>query len=159
MKWANYSAFNCTWEAERNLSSDIVQEFKCPSTPPPGLADARNEFLLACHSRLWQRTSNNFYLNLHHEIFRYVFNGKGIINDSGITLFSKEDFSLFNLPENWDKIIYTDKGEGRQIDFPVSLKPVLRWSKRHYVCSDGKLTDAPRMPVELLKIDFTTNRF
>jgi hypothetical protein len=58
--------------------------------------------------RLCQRTSNHFYLNLHHEIFRYVFNGKGIINDSDITLFSKEDFSLFNLPENWDKIIYTD---------------------------------------------------
>jgi hypothetical protein len=93
---------------------------------------------------------------LHHEIFRYGFNGKGIINDSGITLFSKEDFSLFNLPENWDKIIYTDKGEGRQIDFPVLLKPVLRWSKRHYVCSDGKLTDAPRifekrvMPLSLI---------
>jgi hypothetical protein len=52
-------------------------------------------------------------------MFRYVFNGKGIINDSGITLFSKEDFNLFNLPENWDKIIYTDKGERRQIDFPV----------------------------------------
>jgi hypothetical protein len=46
------------------------------------------------------------------------------------------------------------QGEGRQKDFSVSLKPVLRWSKRHYVCSDGKLTDAPRMPVELLKIDF-----
>ena len=46
MKWANYSAFNCTWEPERYLSSDIVQEFKCPSTPPPGLADARDEFLL-----------------------------------------------------------------------------------------------------------------
>ena len=126
-----------------------------PSTPPTRLTDARDEVLLACHSRLCQRTSNH----LHHEIFRYVFNGKGIINDSGITLFSKEDFSLFNLPENWDKIIYTDKGEGRQIDFPVSLKPVLRWSKRHYVCSDGKLTDEPRMPVELLKVDFTTNIF
>jgi hypothetical protein len=112
---------------------------------------------IRCHSRLCQRTSNHFYLNLHHEIFRYVFNGKGIINDSDITLFSKEDFSLFNLPENWDKIIYTDKGEGRQINFPVSLKPVLRWSKRHYVCSDGKLTDEPRMPVELLIVDFTTN--
>jgi hypothetical protein len=145
VKWANYSAFNCTWEAERNLSFDI---FKCPSTPPPGLTDAKDEFLLAYHSRLCQRTSNH----LHHEIFRYVFNGKGIINDNGITLFSKEDFSLFNLPENWDKIIYTDKGERRQIDFPVSLKPVLRWSKRQYVCSDGKLTDAPRMPVELLKV-------
>jgi hypothetical protein len=43
--------------------------------------------------------------------------------------------------------------------FQLLLKPVLRWSKRHYVCSDGKLTDAPSMPVELLKIDFTTNRF
>ena len=152
MKWANYSAFNCTWEPERYLSSDIVQEFKCPSTPPPGLADARDEFLLACHSRLCQRTSNHFYSNLHHEIFRYVLSGKSIINDSGITLFSKEDFSLFNLTENWEKIIYTDKGEGRNIHFPVSLKPVLRWSKRHYVCSDGKLTDAPRMPVEHLKV-------
>jgi hypothetical protein len=152
VKWANYSAFNCTWEPERYLSSDIVQEFKCPSTPPPGLADARDEFLLACHSRLCQRTSNHFYSNLHHEIFRYVLSGKSIINDSGITLFSKEDFSLFNLTENWEKIIYTDKGEGRNIHFPVSLKPVLRWSKRHYVCSDGKLTDAPRMPVEHLKV-------
>ena len=152
MKWANYSAFNCTWEPERYLSSDIVQEFKCPSTPPPGLTDARDEFLLACHSRLCQRTSNHFYSNLHHEIFRYVLSGKSIINDSGITLFSKEDFSLFNLTENWEKIIYTDKGEGRNINFPVSLKPVLRWSKRHYVCSDGKLTDAPRMPVEHLKV-------
>lgn len=155
-----FSAYSCTWEPEQNLPNNIIHEFKFPSFLPPGIAVTRDDFTSACHSRLAQRTANHFYISFHHDIFRFLFGGKGIVSKGKDTLYTRIDFETFDLPQNWDKLVYTEKGEGRQIVFPVALRPVLRWSTKHFVFDcEGSLKEAPRMPIELLKVDFTTDRF
>ena len=40
--------------------------------------------------------------------------------------------------------------------FPLKLKPVLKFSKKHFIFSNGELRQAPRSPVENVVI--TVNR-
>ena len=129
MKWANYIAYSCTWEPEDNLPENLLSEFKFPTSPPPGLSVARDEFIATCQARLGQRTANHFYMPFHHDVFRFLLSGKGVVCEGGKTLYTKTDLDTFDLPKDWDKLIYTEKGEGRIIVFPILLCPVLRWSK------------------------------
>jgi hypothetical protein len=62
------------------------------------------------------------------------------------------------LPNNWDKLTYSEKGDGRQISFPVEMKPVIKWTRKHYILESGKLISGPRRPIEMIKIDFCTER-
>ena len=49
-------------------------------------------------------------------------------------------------------------GDGRQISFPVEMKPVIKWTRKHYILESGKLISGPRRPIEMIKIDFCTER-
>ncbi|CAC5407718.1 CDY [Mytilus coruscus] len=153
VNWENYFAYSCTWEPEQNLPNNIIHEFNFPSSPQPGIAVTSHDFTSACHSRLSQRTANHFYISFHHDIFRFLFGGKGIVSKGRDTLYTRFDFETFDLPQNWHKLVYTEKGEGRQIVFPIALHPVLRWSRKHFVFDcEGSLKEAPIMPIELLKV-------
>ena len=87
------------------------------------------------------------------DVQRYLWNGKGVVAEhTGYKLYYKEDFFRFTtLPENW--WYYLDlHGEGKAIDFPLKMKPVLSWTPIQYIKEKGKLKKAPRAPVEKLKI-------
>ena len=87
------------------------------------------------------------------DVQRYLWNEKvGVAEHTGYKLYYKEDFFPFTtLPENW--WYYLDlHGEGKAVDFPLKMKPVLSWTLIQYIKEKGKLKKAPRAPVEKLKI-------
>ena len=47
-----------------------------------------------------------------------------------------------------------NNGEGRAINFPIKIKPLLSWTPKRYVVQNGKLMQAERTPVEKAKIHF-----
>jgi len=67
-------------------------------------------------------------------------------------LYSKHDFERFTaLPEHW--WYYLDEhGEGRAVDFPIKIKPLLTWSPAHHIKRAGRLVKAPRFPIEKLSV-------
>ena len=76
----------------------------------------------------------------------------GVAEHTGYKLYYKEDvFPYTTLPENlW---YYLDlHGEGKAVDFPLKMKPVLSWTLIQYIKEKGKLKKAPHAPVEKLKI-------
>jgi hypothetical protein len=64
----------------------------------------------------------------------------------------KNDFGRFKaLPDYW--WYYLDQhGEGKALDFPIKIKPVVSWSPIQYIVKSGKFVKASRFPVEKLCI-------
>jgi hypothetical protein len=67
-------------------------------------------------------------------------------------LYSKNDFGRFKaLPDYW--WYYLDQhGEGKALDFPIKIKPIVSWSPIQYIVKSGKFVKASRFPVEKLCI-------
>ena len=66
----------------------------------------------------------------------------------GCKLYQKEDlYHLTTCPEMW--WYYLDiHGEGRAVDFPIKIKPVLSWTSAHYIFQNGQLKQARRSPID-----------
>jgi hypothetical protein len=146
------------WEPEEHIPTEIVQSFDLPIVPTPLIESARDDFLSAFQARLGQRTSNHFYIFIQLHLFRYLFQNKGFTSAHGVKLYQKGDFELLELPNNWDKLTYSEKGDGRHISLPIEMKPGIKWSRKHYILESGKLISGPRRPIEMIKIDFSTER-
>lgn len=85
------------------------------------------------------------------DVWRYLSYKKGVASQHrGHVLFSKDDFARFKtLPKYW--WYYLDlHGQGKAVDFPIKIKPVLSWSPVQYVRKEGKLVRASRFPIEKL---------
>ena len=84
-----------------------------------------------------------------------MWEGKGVQSEHvGYKLYEKPDFCNLNLPRAW--WYYLDhNGEGRAINFPMKIKPVLLWSPRHYNVQNRDVMEAERMPIEKAKIHFS----
>jgi hypothetical protein len=52
--------------------------------------------------------------------------------------------------------MYGKDGQGRTIDFFISIKPVLQWTKHFVLSESNNLTIGPRMPVEIWRIKLCT---
>lgn len=70
----------------------------------------------------------------------------------GHTMFQCKDFvRLTSLPSHW--WYYLDiHGEGMAIVFPLKVKPMLSWSRKHCIKKAGSLHEAPRIPIEKIQI-------
>ena len=68
----------------------------------------------------------------------------------GHVLFSEHDFARFEtLPNYW--WYYLDQhSQGKAVDFPIKIKPVLSWCPVHYVRREDKLVKASQFPIEKL---------
>jgi hypothetical protein len=131
----------------------VIGEFHQPTFSDKELQEATDIFLTAVKSRLSRRTGQHFYVELSHRLFVYIF------GECKKGLFSRNSFSKFLLPTDWDILVYTKHGEGRRIDFPVSVAPILQWSKKHYVRNDnGDFLEGTRRPIQLWKIEMATKR-
>ena len=70
-------------------------------------------------------------------------------------LYEQTDFSRFCLPLYWYYYL-NELGQGIAVRIPLKLKPVLKFSKKRFIFSNGELRQAPRSPVENVVI--TVNR-
>ena len=69
---------------------------------------------------------------VRQDVFRYIFANKG--RDSqrkGWGEYEKDDFCRCQLLPSWDKYI-DHLGDGKQIEFPVLLRPALKWGPKCY---------------------------
>ena len=74
-----------------------------------------------------------FTVEMDHDIFRYLFNGKGKpSNCRGAVLLDKKDFERMQLNESWWYCLNRN-GEGSKVDFPLRAKAVLRKPTAHFV--------------------------
>lgn len=150
LKWDGYSLYLTTWEPEEHIPTEIVQSVDQPIVPKSLIESGRDDFLSACQVRLGQRTSNHFYICTQLHLFRYLFQNKGFTSAHGVKLYQKGDFELLELPNNWDKLMYSEKGDEQQISVPVEMELVIKWSRKHYILESRKLVGGPRRPIEMI---------
>ena len=72
-----------------------------------------------------------FTLNFRTDVFRYLFNGKGISSSHGAgSLYSIEHFETVYFPGGWHRI-FDKLGDGCKISFPLRMMSRVRWSQIH----------------------------
>ena len=72
-------------------------------------------------------------------------------NDSKYSMLNLKDFNRMTLPHYWWYILDVN-GQGKAVDFPLKMKPYLGSSPKHFIVQAGKLTEAPRMPLEMVSL-------
>lgn len=99
--------------------------------------------------------ASNGYIEIDHDIWRYVTKGKGIASEhKGHFLYQKEDFSRLSiLPSDW-WYYFNQHGEGRKINFHLKAKAVLHWSSKKHVLNGAKVEEGSRFPIEKISISF-----
>jgi len=89
-------------------------------------------------------TSQTLAINCRHDVFKYIFKGKGInAVEKNWQLFEKADFDKCRFPQDWD-IVLDGSGDGSKIKFPVKMRCFLSWSQKYYTVKDKDLVEAPR---------------
>ena len=96
-------------------------------------------------------------VQIDFDVQRYLWGDRGVVFEHpGYKLYHKEDFFRFTtLPEGW--WYYLDlHGQGKSVDFPLKMKPLLSWTPVQYIkdTCNGMLKQAPRAPVERVIIHF-----
>ena len=95
------------------------------------------------------------YINLDIDCWRYIIKGKGTpSNHKSHYEYGKSDFGrLPMLPPDW-WYYFNQHGEGKKIDFPMKIKPVIGWSPKKHIFNGKKIVPGPRFPIEKLIISF-----
>lgn len=94
-------------------------------------------------------------VQIDFDVQRYLWGDRGVVSEHpGYKLYNKEDFFRFTtLPESW--CYYLDlHGQGKAVDFPLKMKPLLSWTPVQYIKENGMLKQAPQAPVEKVIIHF-----
>ncbi|XP_028404815.1 uncharacterized protein LOC114527383 [Dendronephthya gigantea] len=159
VKWENWPSWTCSWEPAGHLNDCAIRSYTEPNITKSRLDAAAATFVEAVLGILKSKSCRANFITkvpIDNDIIRYVFRNKGISASAGYMLYEKEDFSRFCLPPFWD--YYLDElGQGVAVDFPVKLKPILKFHpKRYIVGNKGALEKGPLIPLE--KISMSVNR-
>lgn len=94
-------------------------------------------------------------VQIDFDVQRYLWGDRGIVSEHpGYKLYNKEDFFRFTtLPESWWYCLDLH-GQGKAVDFPLKMKSILSSTPVQYIKENGTLKQAPRAPVEKVKIHF-----
>lgn len=93
---------------------------------------------------------------MKHDVYRFFFNNKGMPSkDSKYALFSLKDFNKLSLPHHWWYILDAN-GQGKAVDFPVKMRAYLGNSPKHFIVQAGKVTEAPKLPLEMVSLIINT---
>lgn len=57
------------------------------------------------------------------------------------------------LPPGWWYYL-NEHGEGKKVDFPMTIKPAIGWSPKKHVLNGKKIVPGPRFPVQKLIVSF-----
>ena len=131
----------------------IYRSYSRPLTPSDDvLLESCREFAVGVVSCLKSASFSPIYLPMRLDVWRFVVHQRGKeSNHRGHLMLEKNDVSRLKfLPNNWWYFL-NENGEGKAVDFPIKVKPVLSWSPLTFELCKGKLCQAPRMPLEKLK--------
>lgn len=132
----------------------IYRSYSRPLTPSDDvLLESCREFAVGVVSCLKSASFSPIYLPMRLDVWRFVVHQRGKeSNHRGHLMLEKNDVSRLKfLPNNWWYFL-NENGEGKAVDFPIKVKPVLSWSPLTFELCKGKLCQAPRMPLEKLKL-------
>ena len=102
---------------------------------------------------------HTFSVDFNFDVFRFLFGNKGRTPSKGKgLLYDKSDFASEFFHKDWDMVL--DRlGDGCRVEFPVQLRPVIKFSKKCFVRdSDGVLIEKPRSFNETLCITLLKER-
>ena len=101
--------------------------------------------------------ASKFCIDFRLDVFRYLFNSKGKDKGSG-KLYEKDDFNSDYFGEDWWFVV--DKnGDGCCIDFPVELRPAVKFSPKVYSkSSDGTTVEKLRSYSEIVHVTLLKRR-
>ncbi|XP_068681258.1 uncharacterized protein [Montipora foliosa] len=155
VKWKDWPLWTSSWEPSAHLSNELIRGYNNPCVSIERLEKAAVVFSEAILGILKCRAVKATYsaeISFDHDVLRYIFKGQGKGPQNGVSmLYEKDDLKRFCLPSYW--YCYLDQlGQGATIDFPLKLKPVLRFSKKRFIVLKGEIKQAPLIPVEKLII-------
>ncbi|XP_068748900.1 uncharacterized protein [Montipora capricornis] len=154
VKWLNCSSFENSWEAEGNLTHDLVRHYDNPIVQPERLMRAVDTLRVSVLNKLKNGSFGDVVIDFVHDCFRKLFYGKGReANDRGYVLLEKEDFVRCQLPENWD-FVCDIHGNRVRVEYPFKVRPFLAKSRKTFHLIGGKLGEGQRMLIEKLSLDF-----
>ena len=81
------------------------------------------------------------------DIFKFLFSRKGKVHERGMGMqvYEKEDFDTEFFSSGWD-VTYDRLGNGCCIDYPIAMKPSLKYGPKCFSNSDdGTLTPKSRL--------------
>ena len=95
-------------------------------------------------------------IEIEHDCWRFISQGKGTPSaHRGYFLYGRHDFGrLPMLPADWWYYL-NQHGEGKKIDFPMKIKPVIAWSPKKHVLNGENLIEPKRFPIEKRSISFS----
>lgn len=139
--------------------------YRLYNTPQPErrvLLDNVSNFISCVNKSLKAGTVKvyKFCVEFRLDAFRYLFHGKGSsqARTSGM-LYNQEDFTKEYFPEDW-WIVLDKNGDGCCVDFPVELRPAVKFSSIMYTkCqSTDKLVQKPRSFSEIVYVTLLKKR-
>lgn len=131
---------------------------KRPKPSESQIASASDGFYLAVKSLLKSnavKAQHTCAFAMKHEMYCYFFNNKGTgLSDSKYVMLNLKDLTKLSSPYHW-WYIRDGNGQGKAIGFPFKMKTHLgSGSSKHFVVVQaGKLTEAPRMLLEMVSHD------
>ena len=135
-------------------SSVYFRGYENPPTPSvQRLHEAGRQFYQGVISGLKSKSTTPVYVSMDLDIWRYVSRGRGELSyHKGFMLYTIQEMSRLPLPDKWWYWLNTH-GEGYAIDPPIKLKSILSWTPKKHVAENGKLSQAPQLPIERLCLD------
>ncbi|XP_068694147.1 uncharacterized protein [Montipora foliosa] len=160
IRWKGYSSLADSWETEENLNEAALRSFKASKPSEERIQEASDSLAFAILQHLkskHQTASANTVVEIGHDIFNYIFKGKGRPSrKAGCILLDKEDFSrckFYKECNDWDQYI-DSLVDGTKILFPVRAKTFLSWAPKTHVVSNGKTVPKPRYHLQKVSLSF-----
>jgi hypothetical protein len=121
------------------------------------VSDALGLAILQHLKRMHQVASATVVLDMRHDVFQYIFKGKGKPSTrSRCILLERNYFSrctFYKECEDWD--MYVDHlGDGTRVVFPIRAKLFVSWGPKTHKLVDGKVVPKPRYHQEKLSLNF-----
>ena len=113
---------------------NFYRSFLHPSPSNRVIMDYTSKMVAAIQKSLKAGTlrDNKVSLEFSSDVYRFMFQGKGLKNRNGWQLMTQQDMeSCCCLPKDWHTR-WDSLGDGCSIDFPLKLKWKLKWSPVHY---------------------------
>ena len=122
--------------------------FKNPNPPKDLVLSAIDTFHIAILENLASKSCLPNIIRFRHDIFQYIFNGKGTKSDDGkYTFLAKNDFVRCAFPEDWDQLVDC-MGDGVKVTFPIKARIFLSQSPKKHSSINGLMQQLPRYSVE-----------
>ncbi|XP_028405214.1 uncharacterized protein LOC114527709 [Dendronephthya gigantea] len=156
IKWAGWPLDGCTWEPSAHLPESLLRGYDRPPKPSLSrLESTARAFACGILHLLKSKAMGCGYIDLDLDCWRYITQGKGTPSEHrGHVLYNKSDFSrLPMLPPDW-WYYFNQHGEGKKVDFPMKIKPIIGWSSKKYVFNGKKIVPGKRFPIEKISVSF-----